>query len=98
MGVSENDTLAYVWNNNSAQTYGWQGAPRIPQDEWAFVAIAIQPEKATSYVYRAATDTLETGENEIDHIQQTVMNLKFGWDECCGARYFRGVNRRSDDL
>ncbi len=91
MGVAENDTLVYVWNNDSAETFGWQGAPHIPQDEWAFVAIAIQPEKATSYVYHAATDTLETGENEIDHIQQTVMNLKFGWDECCGARYFQGL-------
>ena len=80
-----------MYGNNSAHTYDWQGAPRIPQDEWAFVAIAIQPEKATSYVYHTATDTHETAVNEIEHIQQTVMNLKFGWDECRGARYFRGV-------
>jgi hypothetical protein len=29
--------------------------------------------------------------NDIGHIEQTVINVKFGWDECCGARYFKGI-------
>jgi len=54
-------------------------------------AIAIEPKKTTSYIYTDA-DGLEKGENEIPHIEQTVENLKFGWDECCGAeRHFAGL-------
>ena len=35
------DTLTYVWNNNSAATYNWDGSIKIPQDTWALVAVAI---------------------------------------------------------
>ena len=33
MGVAANNTLTYVWNNNAAATWGWEGAPQIPQDK-----------------------------------------------------------------
>ena len=92
MGFTDQDTLSYVWNNNSRQTWGWRNGPKIPQDEWALVAITIEPDKATAYVY---TDSggLKKGVNEIKHIEQTVAdNLKFGWDECCGPqRHFKGL-------
>lgn len=91
MGVADNNTLTYVWNNNSGATWGWKGAPAIPQDKWALVAIAIEEEKATSYIYHRDENKLDSAENKIAHIEQTVMNLKFGWDECCGARYFKGI-------
>ena len=91
MGVAANNTLTYGWNNDSVYTWGWQGAPSIPQNEWAFVAIAIQPEKATSYIYHEYTGKLDSEVNDIPHIQQTVMNLKFGVDECCSGRFFKGL-------
>ena len=91
MGVAANNTLTYVWNNNSALTWNWQGAPEIPEDKWALVAIAIEPAKATSYIYHRDSDKLDAEVNDIPHIEQTVINLKFGWDECCGARYFKGL-------
>lgn len=91
LGVAANNTLTYVWNNNNAETWNWQGAPAIPQDTWALVAIAIEEEKATSYIYHRDNGKLDSAENEIVHIEQTVKNLKFGWDECCGARYFKGI-------
>ena len=91
MGVAANNTLTYVWNDNSEQTWNWQGGPEIPQGEWALVAIAIEPNKATAYVYHEATGKLDAKVNDIPHIEQTVMNLKFGWDECCGTRYFKGL-------
>ncbi len=90
MGVSATNTLTYVWNNNAADTWGWAGAPQIPQDTWALVSIAIEPDKATSYIYNGKTNKLDSAANEIPHVEQTIMNLKFGWDECCGARYFKG--------
>ena len=91
MGVAANNTLTYVWNNNSAETWNWQGAPEIPENKWALVAIAIEPAKATSYIYHRDSGKLDAEVNDIDHIEQTVVNLKFGWDECCGARYFKGL-------
>ena len=91
MGVSATNTLTYVWNNDAADTWNWQGAPEIPEDKWALVAIAIEPDKATSYIYHETTDKLDSAVNDIPHLEQTVINLKFGWDECCGARYFKGL-------
>lgn len=91
VGFGPSDTLTYVWNNNSPNTYSWAGAPSIPQEKWAMGAITIEPDKATSYVYSDA-DGLNQGENEIPHIVETIDNLKFGWDECCGAeRHFKGL-------
>ena len=91
MGFTDQDTLSYVWNNDSDQTWGWRNGPKIPQDEWAVVAVAIEPDKATSYIYTEA-NKLKQGVNKIAHIEQTVVNLKFGWDECCGAqRHFMGI-------
>lgn len=91
MGVSSTNTLTYVWNNNAAETWDWKGAPEIPEDKWALVAIAIDPDKATSFIYHRDSGKLDAEVNDIGHIEQTVINLKFGWDECCGARYFKGL-------
>ena len=91
MGVDPNNTLTYVWNNNNVETWNWRGAPEIPENKWALIAIAIEPDKATSYVYHRDNGKLDAAVNDIPHIEQTVTNLKFGWDECCGARYFKGL-------
>ncbi|MBC8235263.1 LamG domain-containing protein [bacterium] len=91
MGFTDQDTLSYVWNNNAGDTWGWRAGPKIPENEWAMTAIAIEPKKTTSYIYSDAGG-LKKGENNIAHIEQTLENLKFGWDECCGAdRHFAGI-------
>ncbi|MHC4676611.1 MAG: LamG-like jellyroll fold domain-containing protein, partial [Planctomycetota bacterium] len=51
MDFGSNDTLHYIWNNNSASTWDWQGGPQIPQNQWVMVALVIEPDKATAYVY-----------------------------------------------
>ena len=90
MGVASNDTLTYVWNNDAANTWDWKGAPKIPKEKWAMVSITIEPKKAMSYIYDGVAGKLDAAANEIPHLEQTITNLKFGWDECCGARYFKG--------
>ena len=85
------DTLTYVYNNNSAQTWDWKGSIKIPKDTWALVAMAIEKPKATAYIYTAATKKLEMAENKIDHIEQAPLNFVFGKDDCCGARYYKGL-------
>lgn len=92
MGFTDQDTLSYVWNNDAGNTWGWRNGPKIPQNDWAMTVIAIEPKKTTAYIYTDA-DKLKKGENAIAHVEQTVENLKFGWDECCGAnaRHFKGL-------
>ena len=91
MIFGDNDTLHYVWNDNSDQTWSWSDGPVIPQNEWAMTAMAIEPDKATAYVYSDA-DGLKQGVNAIPHIEQTVGELHFGWVDCCGGtRYYRGI-------
>ena len=41
MGFTDQDTLSYVWNNDSDQTWGWEKSPKIPQNEWAMAALTI---------------------------------------------------------
>ncbi len=41
VGFTDANTLSYVWNNNAEATWGWRAGPKIPQDEWALVAITI---------------------------------------------------------
>ena len=85
------DTLTYVWNNNSAATYNWDGSIKIPQDTWALVAVAIEQSKATAYAYTAASKKLEVAENKIEHLEQAPLNFVFGKDDCCGARFYKGL-------
>ena len=87
----DNDLLHYVWNNNSAETWRWDGGPEIPMEKWALAAMSIQPKHATLYIYSDA-DGLTKGVNDIPHIEQQIGPLNIGWVDCCGGnRYFRGI-------
>jgi predicted outer membrane repeat protein len=90
MDFGSNNTLHYTWNDNSEETWGWEGGPQIPQNQWAMVALVIEPNKATAYVYTEA-DGLQQGINNIPHVSQTVENLKVGWDEHRDSRRFEGA-------
>lgn len=86
-----NDTVHYVWNNNAATTYDWAGAPQIPQDSWAMVALTVDPEKATAYVY-TEDKGIKQSANKIPHVEQQIGNMNIGFVDCCGnVRYFKGI-------
>ncbi len=87
----DNDLLHYVWNNNSAETWRWDGGPEIPMEEWALAAMTIEPKHAILYIYSDA-DGLTKGINDIPHIEQQIGPLNIGWVDCCGGnRYFKGI-------
>lgn len=87
----DNDLLHYVWNDNAAETWRWDGGPEIPENEWALAAMTIQPEHATLYIYTDAGG-LTKGVNDIPHIEQEIGVLNIGWVDCCGGnRYFQGI-------
>ena len=52
MIFGDNDTLHYVWNNNTM--WDWAGGPVIPQNEWAMAVVAIESDKATAYIHTDA--------------------------------------------
>jgi hypothetical protein len=89
MIFGDNDTVHYVWNDNTM--WDWADGPVIPQDEWAMVALAIDPDAATAHVYSDAGG-LSSSSNVAPHIEQTVGVLNIGWVDCCGGgRYFAGL-------
>jgi hypothetical protein len=89
MDFGSNNTLHYTWNDNSEETWGWEGGPEIPQNQWAMVVLVIEPDKAVAYV-NTDTGGLQVGVNNIPHMSQTVENLKVGWDEHRDSRRFIG--------
>ena len=87
----DNDLLHYVWNDNAAETWRWDGGPEIPKEEWALAAMSIQPKHATLYIYSDANG-LTKGVNDIPHIEQQIGVMNIGWVDCCGGnRYFKGI-------
>lgn len=90
MHFGGNNTLHYTWNNNSSQTYNWNGGPVIPQDEWAFVAIVIEPDKTIAYVYDR-NHGFQSAENKVRNSPQNVNDLKIGCDTQQDTRHFKGL-------
>ena len=48
--------LGYVWNTNSATTYGWNSGLYPSPNTWNFVALTITPTSTTMYLYYLGTD------------------------------------------
>ena len=53
--------LAYHWNDTS-DSWGYRGGDMITEDDWTFVAVTIEPDKATFYVNGVAGSV-----NQITH-------------------------------
>ena len=45
------DTLGYVWNNGDPNTSQWNSGVTVPEKTWSFVALVVEPSRATVYVY-----------------------------------------------
>jgi len=88
MIFSDDDTLRYVWNNDSDATWGWTGGPVIPQDTWTMLAVTLDPGSATAYVYTDDGGLTQTT-NAIAHVEQTVGALQIGYSY--DPRYVRGI-------
>ncbi len=49
MNLKANNQLAYHWNQN-ASTYGFNSNLIVPMNEWSFVAVVVDPDRATLYL------------------------------------------------
>ncbi len=84
--------LAYHWNDDSA-SWSYRGGDVIPEDEWTFVAVTVEPDKATFYINGVAGSV-----NTISHTAATWDgNIYLGGD---GSGDFPGrqMNGALDDV
>jgi hypothetical protein len=84
--------INYIWNDNNANSWNFMSDVFIPEDEWALVALTIDPDQATLYVGPKGGD-LEFAVNEIPHLpQDNFSEWRWGEDDCCGGtRNFSGL-------
>jgi concanavalin A-like lectin/glucanase superfamily protein/PA14 domain-containing protein/peptidase C25-like protein/BACON domain-containing protein len=50
LNFNTNNGLRYHWNNTSS-TYNWDSGLTVPDNQWVFVALVVEPTQATIYMY-----------------------------------------------
>jgi hypothetical protein len=91
-GWGVNNLLAYNWNDDQA---GWSfnSGLLIPEQEWTFVAVVIEPDKATLYM---DDGELRSAVNPIAHRIEEFDGIAYiGYDPYEESRYWPG---RIDDV
>jgi Concanavalin A-like lectin/glucanases superfamily len=79
--------LSYTWNNNS--TWNYASGLAIPQNQWSFAAVTIEPSRAILYLGNA--NQMQTATNAIAHSTEAWGgNVLIGSDGGV-ARVFNGI-------
>jgi hypothetical protein len=87
-GWTVNHHLGYNWNNDG-KAWDWDSGFFVPVNEWVFVALVVEPAKATLYL---SDGTLSSAINEIDHrIEEFDGVTRIGHDVHTEGRYFKGT-------
>jgi hypothetical protein len=82
------NTLRYNWNADP-ETWGWDSGLVVPDGQWVFVALVVEPERATLWLDDGVTRTSAT--NVHRHAPEAFDGpLRLGRD-AGGTRYFRGA-------
>jgi hypothetical protein len=93
--VNNAGQLIYTWNNNTTWTF--QSALLIPQDQWSFVAVAIDPTKAVLHLFyrdQSNNNVLLSATNPVGHISEAWNGPgRIGGDPGGGdvSRTFNGI-------
>jgi hypothetical protein len=67
VGLGTNNALGYNWENSS-KTWGFRPAISVlPNDAWAFCALAVAPGYADIYIMKESTGTIESDRNITTH-------------------------------
>ncbi len=94
IGFNDKGMLAYTWNGNS--TWSFDSGLVVPQNQWSFVAVAIEPAKATMYLdYIDATTGQTNYLSSVNATAQLSQGLGTGLWRICqdftdGSRNFVG--------
>lgn len=83
--------LGYNWANN-ATAYNFNSGLYIPQNQWSFVAVVVEPSKATLYL--ATNGVLQAAVNVMTHPNQAFAGISYIGNDplsATGARIFNGT-------
>jgi len=82
------DELRYHWNGDVA-TWNWDSGLTVPDDQWVFTALVVEPDQATIYLHDTA---LRSAVNVVPHARQTFAGeTSLGRDPSVGTRHFAGL-------
>jgi len=87
-GWGVNNLLAYNWNDDQA-AWSFDSGLLIPEQEWAFVAAVIEPDRATLYMNDGE---LQSAVNPIAHQIEEFDGIAYiGYDSFQADRYWPGM-------
>ena len=87
VGYNDQSQLSYTWNDNS--TWAYYSGLVIPENQWSFLAVAIEPSQAILYL--ANTNGMKTATNAIaQSVEAWGGTVTFGDDGGAG-RVFNGI-------
>ena len=86
LNIGENGELRYHWNQGQ---HGWDSGLIPPLDIWTFVALVVEPSKATLYMNSGSG--FETAVNNATHAPATFGTTYIGWDPAQSGRHFDGA-------
>jgi len=80
--------LRYTWNDDGA-TWGWDSGLLVPDGQWVFAALVVEPTRATLYLGQGGT--LTPAVNPVAHAAEAFdSTLWIGRDPHSSPRHFRG--------
>jgi hypothetical protein len=85
LDMKTNGELRYHWND-AAASYDWSSGLIAPDGQWAFVALVVEPTKATMYMDDGTG--LVSSVNNVTHANSTFGQVRLGIDP--SARFFKG--------
>jgi hypothetical protein len=87
LSLKSNGELRYHWR---AQCYNFATGLVVPDYKWTFVALVVEPTKATVYMKDATG--LHSAVNAVAHAPAAFAGeTRLGSDVCSNSRYFRGM-------
>lgn len=83
--------IRYCWNaDDDGQTWNWNSGLVVPNDQWTFIALAVEPTKATIYMDDGTGMNLAT--NNVIHFGEEFDGITYiGLDAWSNKRCFKGA-------
>ena len=80
--------LRYTWNG-SASTYNWNSGLTVPNNQWTFVALVIEPARAR--IFMATNGVLASATNSVANAVQAFDGTSYLGQDSTGGRFFNGL-------
>jgi hypothetical protein len=80
--------LGYHWNN-ATNTYSWSSGLIVPDDQWVFAALVLQPPQAT--IHMGVNGVVTSGTNAVSHSIEEFNGATLIGRDSNQSRYFKGM-------